>query len=146
MEIRQREGEEKEHVLPLHKYDNTDDILKGDKETKYISQTLTLLFLSMRNCWYHNQDLLWDIVSNDPAAWYVAHLCTGAEMHALNYSVPCNICPKTRPTRFSFLSTFIFLVEDSRIGRNLLHEIPTSKQRQGKAASAPATGWCAPPR
>lgn len=80
MESLQREEEEKEHMLPLHKYGNTDDILKGDKETKYICQTLMLLFLPMRNCWYYNQDLLWDIESNGPAAWYVARLCTGTEM------------------------------------------------------------------
>lgn len=44
MESLQR-GEEEEHMLPLHKYDNTDDILKGDEEIKCVSQTLALLFL-----------------------------------------------------------------------------------------------------
>lgn len=32
MESLQREGEEEEHMLPLHKYGNTDDILKGVKK------------------------------------------------------------------------------------------------------------------
>lgn len=48
MESLQREGEEEEYMLPSHKYDNTDDILKGDKETKCVSQTLALLFLSKK--------------------------------------------------------------------------------------------------
>lgn len=33
MESLQR-AEEEEHKLPLHKYDNTDGILKGDEEMK----------------------------------------------------------------------------------------------------------------
>lgn len=92
MESLQREGAEEEYMLPLHKYDNTDDILKGDKETKCVSQTLALLFLSKK----HDQTLLWGRESNDPAAGYVARLCTGIETHALNYSVPLNICPRTK--------------------------------------------------
>lgn len=40
MESLQREGEEK--------HDNTDDILKGDKEAKCVSQTLALLFQSKK--------------------------------------------------------------------------------------------------
>jgi len=48
-----KERKKRKNTLPLDTSDNIDNILMRDKETKYISQTLTLLFLSIRNCGYH---------------------------------------------------------------------------------------------
>lgn len=124
----------------LYKCNNVENILKAEKETKFIFQTLAVcsvyekLFGVAVRSFYGAEKL-------EPSSWICSMLvyryreaCTAllyaAQYLLQNEIVLCFCCKQVLLSHFCF---FFFLLhlqcEDSGVGRNLLHQIITGKQQ-----------------